>query len=1163
MRAAWAALLDANSSSGGGWDSGAAGGGAREIVDVMLADCHSRKTRDWDAECDRALYLEAVLEKVDSSSTSSRGSTTGVDPASLAGVQQQQQARLESAANEIAVVPAAQLPFSTFFQEYAVPRRPVVMLSEGRSCGGARDDDAPVSLPSREEQGGSSRDNGDPADHATDFAQMKDAQRGRDDDALLRAAVDACLPYPVHQTGSTTAVGTVGVPLRDCHEPLLENLLVPFHVSEDFAQRFRGQNVLPVEQHAEVERFLSGWHHIHRTRRGAYVPVSSCPAGANTLLAVMSGTLEVLVYAPADGLACLIPTFGNTPCSPAGAEDTTLVDKQRGSGSDVDDATINEKPSKTQSRPLGDETTAEESGGESNITPNPSTRGLLEEALGLGRANSGADDQSLPRSNFVDEMGDEDSTTGKSTDEGIQFDEGPQAIGATKSASKDIRVDISDPLERPYWPHEPRYCADVWQQDSDRRDDTVTRRDDTVTRKKVREMSTGDKLFVPSGGAVSWRAKGGGREDDEAIAVRFCYVDASNFNLVKDHLPLYAAVEAGASGLLQAFRSPVFDTSMSRNPSAVLAADFFAGDRHAAADSASSMSLSSSSIDTDLEADGTGAAAEGDDGRQRRRLSRIEEANSGSGSAFERSGSSSASLSSTSSGSGRKAGRRGRKSFKEWQDDSRWDLKVLGLTLPTLDKPKVTACERTACTVEWISSFVKQGQDQTKLGFNLSFVPAATTNASTSGGGVSRGGGFVEVYVGDSSLKSEHALDRYLLNLGITEGKRHTVVVDTNLVPDTPYRFSVCIIYGETAGPYSEFSKPARTTMVTAPLPVPSAPRGSPGAHAVTLHFPPPRDHGGSPVSWYHVMSRPTGENVLSKWQAVGMAPAPALRQNVSVHDKEPQSVAIKVQHLVPAVAYQFRVCAQNDIGTSPWSSASDPVTVLTAAEGDTIGKGFSLSGFHSGHQHFRLPNVTDVTVNYAGEMEPPPGEGFDPFEREVHGPAVVLDDRAGKVHVSSNSATSEDIDVWTCHFSPQSFRVKAEVVVAQPADALGELENGRFVRNRLVVVERGDIPIVHKVLTAQRAGALGVIVADDGRCGNNFGQLCVHGSDPPVGWAALDMPRPWLEVRVPVVLMLQEDADRLTAAAGAVAEEVESMAWSSLYDGWFDSTGSSSSAIG
>lgn len=71
-------------------------------------------------------------------------------------------------------------------------------------------------------------------------------------------------------------------------------------------------------------------------------------------------------------------------------------------------------------------------------------------------------------------------------------------------------------------------------------------------------------------------------------------------------------------------------------------------------------------------------------------------------------------------------------------------LKVLGLTLPTLDSPRVRGCERTACTVEWTSSFLTQGQDQTKLGFNVSFVPAVIGDGSlTAGDG--RGGGFLEV----------------------------------------------------------------------------------------------------------------------------------------------------------------------------------------------------------------------------------------------------------------------------------------------------------------------------------------------------------------------------------------------------------------------------------
>lgn len=68
-------------------------------------------------------------------------------------------------------------------------------------------------------------------------------------------------------------------------------------------------------------------------------------------------------------------------------------------------------------------------------------------------------------------------------------------------------------------------------------------------------------------------------------------------------------------------------------------------------------------------------------------------------------------------------------------------------------------------------------------------------------------------------------------------------------------------------------------------------------------------------MSWYHVMTRPIGENVLSKWQAVGMAAAPAAKTDVSIHDTEPQAVAVRVDHLVPGVAYEFRVCAQNDVG--------------------------------------------------------------------------------------------------------------------------------------------------------------------------------------------------------------------------------------------------------
>lgn len=181
------------------------------------------------------------------------------------------------------------------------------------------------------------------------------------------------------------------------------------------------------------------------------------------------------MYAPADGLPCLKPTFGNTPCSPSGVEDATHVDGEpRESRSDVYGATLNEELTKKQSGSLDDETTAnEEGGGESSITPKPSPRGLLEEALGLERTDQDKEEQNLPHSDFTGDIDDEDSTKGDSIDESGRLDEVIQAVRTTKI--NDNGAEFSDPLERAYWPHEPRYCADVWQRDGDQEYGTVTR----------------------------------------------------------------------------------------------------------------------------------------------------------------------------------------------------------------------------------------------------------------------------------------------------------------------------------------------------------------------------------------------------------------------------------------------------------------------------------------------------------------------------------------------------------------------------------------------------------------------------------------------------------------------------------------------------------------
>ncbi len=234
MRAAWTALLDAdNSDSTNEWN--AAEGGSRGMVDAMLADCHGRKSGAWGAECDRALYLESVLNMVDDSS----GAGMGIGAYSVSGGE----AQPESAANEVAVmIPGGHLPFSAFFQEYAIPRRPVILSGSG---GG----DHPVDQTNGEEQGDSSDDHRNPA-------ERQDKKHGVRADAGLLSAIDACLPYPVDPTGD--AAENAAGPLGACPDSLLQSFLVPLHVSQDFVQRFRGKDVIPTLDHAEVEHFVSG-----------------------------------------------------------------------------------------------------------------------------------------------------------------------------------------------------------------------------------------------------------------------------------------------------------------------------------------------------------------------------------------------------------------------------------------------------------------------------------------------------------------------------------------------------------------------------------------------------------------------------------------------------------------------------------------------------------------------------------------------------------------------------------------------------------------------------------------------------------------------------------------------------------------------------------------
>ena len=75
---------------------------------------------------------------------------------------------------------------------------------------------------------------------------------------------------------------------------------------------------------------------------------------------------------------------------------------------------------------------------------------------------------------------------------------------------------------------------------------------------------------------------------------------------------------------------------------------------------------------------------------------------------------------------------------------------------------------------------------------------------------------------------------------------------------------------------------------------------------------------------------------------------------------------------------------------------------------------------------------------------------------------------------------------------------------------------------NRILVAERGKCPFVLKLMHACEAGAVGLVVVDDGRCDEGFDESCSSGSRKMNhdGFASHDDRRRWSTYPIPVVLV-------------------------------------------
>jgi hypothetical protein len=635
------------------------------------------------------------------------------------------------------------------------------------------------------------------------------------------------------------------------------------------------------------------------------------------------------------------------------------------------------------------------------------------------------------------------------------------------------------------YPHIPCFEAvDPWKQDAGA---SVT---DT--------MMVDDVLFAPSKAAVTWRAQSG------AVIVQYCYVDAANLYNVIELMAYEKVSNLGAVDMLTALTSPKFDTSMARDTTAVTLRTFWDQPHHG------QLSPNTASD---------------------KRAAAVPSASSSSDSK------SSNSLTMSSS-----TARRGRKAYKDWQETGRWNSLIVSLTLPVLAPPKIMDVTRDEATIVWQSAFVQHPDDVTVVSYDITWTTTTSAHAEYADGLAGLNEGYVHIQANDCIMDTE----------------KDTVTVDStetaiplddevaavfryklparSLIHDTSYTFSVALVYGDTVAPPSLPSQQITTLPITVPSSFAVAPEPEAGVHEIYLTITKPVDDGGALItSWHIAAATDTSlqqQQQVTPWFIIGVFEATVYPDGASV----PNTDVIKIQHLVPGVSMRFKVSAQNSMGTNEWSTVSSSCTPLSAASDDTR-RNIPIHGYHATDGLKPAPDKHHI-INTAYSRALSFTEDHHTVNtRDVHGLPLILDDMSGTVQVVHTSQSLDDItqwDVWSGFHSPKQFVVKAELTEANPADASQPLVNTLLARNRIIMIRRGGVPLVTKVLAAQYAGAIGVIITDDGRCakGGGFNQFCVPGSKFSSGWAQEDDTELWHTVKIPHVIMHQSHAADLFGLA-------------------------------
>jgi len=457
--------------------------------------------------------------------------------------------------------------------------------------------------------------------------------------------------------------------------------------------------------------------------------------------------------------------------------------------------------------------------------------------------------------------------------------------------------------------------------------------------------------------------------------------------------------------------------------------------------------------------------------------------------------------------------------FRGWQSEQRWKWLVTAATIPQLGAPTISELKRNSAAVAFTSAYSPKTGDDSQFGFVVRFE--AVEDAGDAG---ETAFDAVDVYSGKNFTFADDTVAR---------AARPTVA---GLGAGTAYRFKVRVFYGDAFGSWSAYSEIATTPTRGAPAqPPPPVVRRDPTQLAISHAF----DDGGAAVAGVGVRWRRDDDVKVD---------ASLVWHNLGSHLVKPGSdktIIDAFTSLLPSDegkdhSYLFEVKAYNNLGISTWSEPSEPLRFTAPIKHRVLGRGA----------------IVKPAAHHLGDEEEGAAKGKEWHAVRAELDALFHDFHAAASHgpivaVRSHESRAEDtlevwahgkfgvnlqqprliLPAWQSHWSPTHYDVAAELVIADPVDAATPLANAGAAKLRVLLVERGGVPFVVKAKHAQDAGALAVVVVDGGVC-TQLDQYCVPGAMRAhnEGFAKLDLARPWLQIHIPVVLILASDAERMLA---------------------------------